>query len=121
MSENEALNTLHILLAHEKAIDAGEIVSPNNLHSQEKEALQFILEEFKALKEKNETLKALYYDARKEGANLLANERAKAIDEFAERLKLKYPYFVEDVGFVEANKMLHSAIDEITEEMRGAE
>lgn len=48
MTENEALNTLHILLAHEKAIDAGEIVSTNNLHSQEKEALQFILEEIQA-------------------------------------------------------------------------
>lgn len=55
-------------------------------------------------------------------ANLKTEEiRAKAIDEFAERLKLKYPYFVEDVGVVEANKMLHSAIDEIAEEMRGAE
>lgn len=65
MTENEALNTLHILLAHKKAIDAGEIISPNNLHSQEKEALQFILEEiqqyraigtveeFKVLKKKN--------------------------------------------------------------------
>ena len=45
--------------------------------------------------------------------------RAKAIDEFAERLKLKYPYFVEDVGLVEVNKMLHSAIDKIAEQLKG--
>ena len=44
------------------------------------------IEEFKALKEKNETLKALYEDARKEGSHLIARERAKAIDEFAEKL-----------------------------------
>lgn len=43
----------------------------------------------------------------------------KAIDEFAEQLKLRYPYFVEDVGFVEANKMLHSVVDEIAEELKG--
>ena len=49
MTENEALNTLHILLAHEKAIDAGEIISPNNLHS--KEALHFILEEIQQYRE----------------------------------------------------------------------
>ena len=48
------------------------------------------MEEFKALKEKNETLKTLYEDARKEGNNLLARERNKAIDEFAETLKEKY-------------------------------
>lgn len=45
------------------------------------------IDEFKALKEKNETLKALYEDARKEGSHLIARERAKAIDEFAEELK----------------------------------
>ena len=47
------------------------------------------IEEFKALKEKNETLKALYKDARKEGNSLLARERNKAIDEFAERMSLE--------------------------------
>ena len=45
--------------------------------------------------------------------------RNKAIDEFALALKLKYPYFVEDVGFVEANKRLGSVIDEIAEQMKG--
>ena len=44
--------------------------------------------------------------------------RDKAIDEFSLALKLKYPYFVEDVGFVEANKMLHKAIEEIAEQMK---
>lgn len=36
----------------------------------------------KELREKNETLKALYEDARKEGNNLLKRERNKAIDDF---------------------------------------
>ena len=39
-------------------------------------------EELKELREKNETLKALYEDARKEGNNLLKRERNKAIDDF---------------------------------------
>lgn len=43
------------------------------------------IEEFKSLKEKNETLKALYEDARKEGNNLLARERNKAIEELLEK------------------------------------
>jgi hypothetical protein len=45
--------------------------------------------------------------------------RNNVIDEFALSLKLKYPYFVEDVGFVEANKILNSVIDEIAEQMKG--
>ena len=44
---------------------------------------------------------------------------AKAITEFAEAVKGKYPHFVEDVGFVEANKMLHCNIDEIAEQLKG--
>lgn len=71
MLENEALNTLHILLAYEKAVDAGELNAQNQLYSQEKEALQFILEEIqqyraigtidelKALKEKSFAKKAV--------------------------------------------------------------
>ena len=39
------------------------------------------LEELKELREKNETLKALYEDVRKEGNNLLKRERNKAIDD----------------------------------------
>lgn len=39
-------------------------------------------EELKELREKNETLKALYEDVRKEGNNLLKRERNKAIDDF---------------------------------------
>ena len=40
------------------------------------------IDEIKDLKEKNETLKALYEDARKEGNNLLARIRNKSIDEY---------------------------------------
>lgn len=43
-------------------------------------------EELKELREKNETLKALYEDARKEGNNLLKRERNKAIDDFADKI-----------------------------------
>ena len=39
------------------------------------------LEELKELREKNETLKALYENVRKEGNNLLKRERNKAIDD----------------------------------------
>ena len=39
------------------------------------------LEELKELREKNETLKALYEGVRKEGNNLLKRERNKAIDD----------------------------------------
>lgn len=45
------------------------------------------LEELKALREKNETLKALYEDARKEGNVLLKHERNKAIDDFVNACK----------------------------------
>lgn len=48
-----------------------------------------------------------------------ARIREKAITEFAEAVKGKYPHFVEDVGFVEANKMLHCNIDEIATELKG--
>ena len=47
------------------------------------------IEEFKSLKEKNETLKALYEDARKEGNNLIN----KAIDEVLNVVNQKYHNF----------------------------
>ena len=50
--------------------------------AEEHEQLVEWLEELKALREKNETLKALYEDARKEGNGLLKHERNKAIDDF---------------------------------------
>lgn len=53
---------------------------------QESEQLAEWLEELKELREKNETLKALYEDARKEGNNLLKRERNKAIDDFADKI-----------------------------------
>ncbi len=39
------------------------------------------IEEFKALKEKNETLKALYEDVRKEGNNLIVKARTETVNE----------------------------------------
>ncbi len=69
MTESETINTLSYLLGYENAVDKGELEGENHLNSQEKEALQFILEEiqayraigtveeFKALKEKNEPKK----------------------------------------------------------------
>ena len=47
------------------------------------------LEELKELREKNETLKALYEDVRKEGNNLLKRERNKAIDDFVKNISLE--------------------------------
>ena len=48
---------------------------------QESKQLAEWLEELKELREKNETLKVLYEDVRKEGNNLLKRERNKAIDD----------------------------------------
>lgn len=44
------------------------------------------IDEFKALKEKNETLKALYESAIKEGNNLIIKTRTEAVNEFANYL-----------------------------------
>lgn len=49
--------------------------------AEEHEQIVKWLEELKELREKNETLKALYEDVRKEGNNLLKRERNKAIDD----------------------------------------
>ena len=69
MTEIQAINELDYLLGYENAIDKGYIEEENHLNSEEKEALKFILdeirqyraigtvEEFKALKEKNEPKK----------------------------------------------------------------
>ena len=48
---------------------------------QESKQIAEWLEELKELREKNETLKALYEGVRKEGNNLLKRERNKAIDD----------------------------------------
>ena len=52
------------------------------VYAEEHEQIAEWLEELKALREKNETLKALYDDAKKEGNNLLKHERNKALDDF---------------------------------------
>ena len=60
-----------------------------NCYPEEAQQLAEWLEELKELREKNETLKALYEDVRKEGNNLLKRERNKAIDDFVENISLK--------------------------------
>ena len=73
MTEIQAINELDYLLGYENAIDKGYIEEENHLNSEEKEALKIILdeirqyraigtvEEFKALKEKNEPKKPRFY------------------------------------------------------------
>ena len=68
------------------------------------------LEELKELREKNETLKALYEDVRKEGNNLLKRERNKAIDDFAEKMKYEY-----------GSDEIHETIDEISKQLKAGE
>ena len=50
-------------------------------YAEDNEQIAKWLEELKELREKNETLKALYEGVRKEGNNLLKRERNKAIDD----------------------------------------
>ena len=68
------------------------------------------LEELKELREKNETLKALYENVRKEGNNLLKRERNKAIDDFAEKMKYEY-----------GSDEIHETIDEISKQLKAGE
>ena len=51
MTENEAINALNFLVGYEDAVDKGEIDAPNNINSQEKEALKFILDEIQKYRE----------------------------------------------------------------------
>lgn len=81
------------------------------------------LEELKQYREIGtvEKIKSFFNENRKAGyKHGYSDGRNEAIHGFEERMKAKYPYFVEDVGFVEANKMLHLAMEEIAEEMKGA-
>lgn len=66
------------------------------------------VEELKALKEKNETLKALYEDARKEGNNLIIKAREEVITEFAEKLRPRLNTLVDRLR-----------LDEIVDKMKG--
>ncbi len=45
MTENEAIDFLQHLLGYENAVNKGELNAPNAITSQEKEALEYILEE----------------------------------------------------------------------------
>ena len=77
------------------------------------------IEEFKASKEKSETLKALYEDARKEGSNLIAKERAKAIDEFAEEMKGKANWIgTYTRAFGNTSGVICETVDKIAEKLK---
>lgn len=52
--------------------------------------------------------------------DVVQDTRNKAIDEFVECLKEKYPLYNKSFGF-EVNKMFHSEIDEIAEQMKKGE
>lgn len=73
------------------------------------------MEELKELREKNETLKALYEDARKEGNHLLKHERNKTIDDFVEAIlqRLTYAIYQNDV------QSITNLINEVAEELKG--
>ena len=98
--------------------------------AEEHEQLAEWLEELKELGEKNETLKALYEDVRKEGNNLLKRERNKAIDDLQNELKNHYTEYIidcvlADTGFYSyttACNYLEDYIDKIAEKLkRGGE
>lgn len=80
------------------------------------------MEELKELREKNETLKALYEDVKKEANNLLKCERNKAIDDFAEKLKSECrehyidcdPYF----GGITDSILYEDDIEEVVEQLK---
>ena len=73
------------------------------------------VEELEVLKEKNETLKALYEDARKEGNNLLARARNNVIDEFANTLiqRLTDAIYQKDV------ESMINLINDVARELKG--
>lgn len=75
------------------------------VYAEEHEQIAEWLEELKELREKNETLKALYEDVRKEGNNLLKRERNKTIDEFVQIFKSR-------------TTMENKLVDEIAEELK---
>lgn len=95
-------------------------------YPEEAQQLAEWLEELKALREKNETLKALYEDARKEGNNLLKCERNKAIDDFASKLKAKCDGMIKDkwnsnvapISWAEAYADFKDDIEEIAEQLK---
>lgn len=86
------------------------------------------VEELQSMKEKNDTLRALYEDARKEGNHLIAKERAAAIDEFAEAIRAihyKYPIGTD----ADTNEPLyghedgtwHNLLDDVSVQMKAGE
>lgn len=84
---------------------------------QESEQLTEWLEELKELREKNETLKALYEDARKEGNNLLKRERNKAIDDFVKLVK-EYNWNIRNRN---ENEFIYGAIDKLAEQLKAGD
>lgn len=91
MTEIQAINELDYLLGYENAIDKGYIEEENHLNSEEKEALKFILdeirqyraigsvEEFKALKEKNEPKKPIDKSKNPKNWHIMACPRCEQI------------------------------------------
>lgn len=76
MSENECIDILQYLLGYENAVDKGELDTPNNLNSQEKEALRMILEEIQQYREIGLTptmVKDLIKSCKKHEKNALEN------------------------------------------------
>ena len=67
--------------------------------------------------DKEELLKALQYD-RGQYTNGFKDGYAKAIEEFVEAVKKKYPICTNDFGMV-INESAHKTIDEIAKELKG--
>ena len=96
------------------------------VYAEEHEQLAEWLEELKELREKNETLKALYEGVRKEGNNLLKRERNKAIDDLQNELKNHYTEYNIDCvladtsfySYTTACNYLEDYIDEIAEQLK---
>lgn len=80
------------------------------------------VEELQSMKEKNDTLRALYEDARKEGNHLIAKERAAAIDEFAEQMQEKVESFQAEINGIRADLLtldyFSEFVFEIAEQMK---
>lgn len=96
MTENEAIRIIGNIPVAEGycQFDLSEVAEAYRAAKESLEEIQAYrtigtVEKFKALKEKNETLKALYENARKEGNNLIIKARAEAVNEFANYLHEK--------------------------------
>lgn len=125
LTEYRAIGTVEgYELAIQSSIENYNLYREYKAKVQQYEAIGTV-EEFQSMKEKNDTLRALYEDARKEGNHLIAKERAKVIDEFAEAIRAihyKYPIGTD----ADTNEPLyghedgtwHNLIDDVSEQMK---